>query len=47
MREAYVGPDRVSLDTHCYRSGRLTAARLSEGQVEILSVGPGLSPPEG
>lgn len=40
MREAYVGPDRVSLDTHCYRTGRLTAARLSNGEVEILSVGP-------
>lgn len=47
MREAYVGPDRVSLDTHCYRSGRLTAARLAEGLVEILSVGPELSHPEG
>ena len=47
MREAYVGPDRVSLDTHCYRSGRLTAARLADGQVEILSVGPELSHPEG
>ena len=37
MREAFVGTDRVSLDTHCYRSGRLTAARLADGQVEILA----------
>ncbi|PYB73402.1 metallophosphoesterase family protein [Rhizobium wuzhouense] len=39
MREAFVGPGRVSLDTHCYKSGRLTAARLAKGEVEILSVG--------
>lgn len=39
MREAHVGPDRVSLDTHCYRTGRLTAARLQAGEVKILSVG--------
>lgn len=39
MREAHVGPDRVSLDTHCYRTGRLTAARLQAGAVKILSVG--------
>ncbi len=39
MREAHVGPDRVSLDTHCYRSGRLTAARVLAGDVTILSVG--------
>lgn len=39
MREAHVGPDRVSLDTHCYRSGRLTAARIVAGDVTILSVG--------
>jgi serine/threonine protein phosphatase 1 len=37
MREAFVGPNRVSLDTHCYKSGRLTAARLSDGVVDILS----------
>lgn len=37
MREAFVGPSRVSLDTHCYKSGRLTAARLSDGEVEILA----------
>jgi serine/threonine protein phosphatase 1 len=37
MRDAFVGPERVSLDTHCYKSGRLTAARLSDGAVEILS----------
>lgn len=37
MREAFVGADRVSLDTHCYKSGRLTAARLSDGVVEILA----------
>jgi serine/threonine protein phosphatase 1 len=39
MRNAYVGPDRVSLDTHCYRTGRLTAARIHGGDVSILSVG--------
>lgn len=39
MREAYVGAERVSLDTHCYRTGRLTAARLQAGEVTILSVG--------
>lgn len=39
LREAFVSPERVSLDTHCYKSGRLTAARLSDGVVEILSVG--------
>lgn len=39
MREAYVGPERVSLDTHCYRTGRLTAARLQAGEVTIVSVG--------
>lgn len=39
MREAFVGPDRVSLDTHCYKTGRLTAARLADGEVQILSVG--------
>lgn len=39
MRDPHVGPDRVSLDTHCYRTGRLTAARLQAGEVKILSVG--------
>ncbi len=39
MRIPHVGPDRVSLDTHCYRTGRLTAARLLSGEVTILSVG--------
>jgi serine/threonine protein phosphatase 1 len=39
MRDAFVGPNRVSLDTHCYKSGRLTAARLSDGVVGLLSVG--------
>lgn len=37
MKEPFVGPGRVSLDTHCYKSGRLTAARLSDGQIEILT----------
>lgn len=39
MRDPHVGPERVSLDTHCYRTGRLTAARLREGEIAILSVG--------
>lgn len=39
MQSPHVGPDRVSLDTHCYHSGRLTAARLMRGAVDILSVG--------
>ncbi|MDH4412143.1 MAG: metallophosphoesterase family protein [Rhizobium sp.] len=39
MREAYVGPNRVSLDTHCFRTGRLTAAKLCDGEETILSVG--------
>jgi serine/threonine protein phosphatase 1 len=39
MKEPYVGPGRVSLDTHCYRTGRLTAARIVAGGVTILSVG--------
>ncbi|WP_235882891.1 metallophosphoesterase family protein [Rhizobium rhizophilum] len=39
MKEPYVGPDRVSLDTHCYRTGKLTAARVRNGKVTILSVG--------
>lgn len=33
----YVSGERVGLDTGCYRTGVLTAARLSEGVVEILS----------
>ena len=43
-RAAHVGPDRVGLDTHCYRTGRLTAARLLDGNVTILSVGGGADP---
>lgn len=39
MREPFVGPNRVSLDTHCYHTGRLTAGRLEGGEVRILSVG--------
>lgn len=39
MKEPHVGPDRVSLDTHCYRTGRLTAARVQDGDITILSVG--------
>ena len=39
VKEPDVGPDRVSLDTHCYHSGRLTAARILAGDVTILSVG--------
>lgn len=39
VKEAYVGPDRVSLDTRCYQTGRLTAARVLAGDVTILSVG--------
>lgn len=38
-REAHIGPDRVGLDTHCYRTGRLTAGRVLAGEVTILSVG--------
>lgn len=33
----HVSAERVGLDTGCYRTGRLTAARLSDGVVEILS----------
>lgn len=39
MREAFVGQGRVSLDTHCYHTGRLTAGRLCAGEVTLLSVG--------
>ncbi|MBU2328423.1 MAG: serine/threonine protein phosphatase [Alphaproteobacteria bacterium] len=39
VKEPDVGPDRVSLDTHCYRTGRLAAARVVDGDVTILSVG--------
>lgn len=36
MRQAYVSAERVSLDTHCYKTGRLTAARLVEGEVKLI-----------
>lgn len=36
MRQAHVSAQRVSLDTHCYRRGRLTAARLYAGEVNLI-----------
>lgn len=39
MREPQISDERVGLDTHCYRTGRLTAGRLLDGVVTTLSVG--------
>jgi len=38
-REPHISSERVGLDTHCYRTGRLTAGRLVDGVVTTLSVG--------
>ncbi|MGL3607187.1 metallophosphoesterase family protein [Rhizobium sp. G187] len=41
MRQAHVGADRVSLDTHCHKTGRLTAARFHQGDVVIFDTAAG------